>query len=143
MGYLHLKWCLCHSSSQFIGNPYSYLLGNVVFFSMLNLSLHVSFSTCLFLCHFQLVSLCAFTTCLFTLHFQLVSSSVISNLSLSELGASLLQIALSLFPLERNLISGAKERYKKKSKEGRATSELPNSHFEQFALDQYKEKRAN
>jgi len=54
----------------------------------------------------------------------------------SELGASLFQIDLLLFAIERNLISGAKERYKKKN-------ELPNSHFERFALEQYMEKRAD
>jgi len=47
----------------------------------------------------------------------------------------------SLFTHERTLISGAEERYKKKSK--RVTSKLPNLHFERFALEQYKEKRAD
>ena len=39
------------------------------------------------------------------------------DLANAELGASLFQITLSLFALEQNLISGAKERYKKKSEE--------------------------
>ena len=42
----------------------------------------------------------------------------------AELGASLFQIALLLFALERNLISGAKERYKKKSEDRRANYQI-------------------
>jgi hypothetical protein len=56
-----------------------------------------------------------------------------------EEGASLSKIYQMLIALERTLISGAKEHFKKKIKE-RRTNELTKFHFERFALDRFKEK---
>ena len=57
-----------------------------------------------------------------------------------ELGALLFEIAQSLFALERTLILGAMALSKNKSKERRANWQNANS--EQFAHEQYKDKRA-
>ena len=59
---------------------------------------------------------------------------------LSELGASLFEIAQSLFALERTFILGAMALNKNKSEERQANWQNPNS--ERFAHERYKDKRA-
>ena len=56
----------------------------------------------------------------------------------TELGASLFEIAQSLFTLEQTMILGEMA-----LNERRGTSELPKSNFERFAHERYMEKRAD